>query len=64
MLLLITLVAALLFGLGMIITLMTVFGGCWSATAGDFVQMIVVVIITVVMSVLTLIKVGGVGAFV
>jgi len=49
--------------LGMIITLMTVFGGSWSATAGDFVQMIVVVIITVIMSVLTLIKVGGVGAF-
>ncbi len=49
--------------LGMIITLMTVFGGSWSATAGDFVQMIVVVIITVIMSILTLIKVGGVGAF-
>jgi solute:Na+ symporter, SSS family len=54
----------MIIGLGMIITLMTVFGGCWSATAGDFVQMIVVVIITVVMSVLTLIKVGGVGAFI
>lgn len=49
--------------LGLIITLMTVFGGSWSATAGDFVQMIVVVIITVTMGVLTLIKVGGVGAF-
>jgi Na+/proline symporter len=49
--------------LGTIITLMTVFGGSWSATAGDFVQMIVVVIITVIMGVLTLIKVGGVGAF-
>ena len=53
----------MIIGLGMIITLMTVLGGSWSATAGDFVQMIVVVIITVVMSVLTLIKVGGVGAF-
>ena len=53
----------MIIGLGMIITLMTVFGGCWSATAGDFVQMIVVVIITVVMSVLTLMKVGGIGAF-
>jgi Na+/proline symporter len=50
--------------LGMIITLMTVFGGSWSATAGDFVQMIVVVIITVIMGILTLIKVGGVGAFI
>ena len=49
--------------LGTIITLMTVFGGSWSATAGDFVQMIVVVIITVTMGILTLIKIGGVGAF-
>jgi SSS family transporter len=47
--------------LGTIVTLMTVVGGSWSATAGDFVQMIVVVIITVTMSVLTLIKAGGVG---
>ena len=50
--------------LGMIVTLMTVLGGSWSATAGDFVQMIVVVIITVIMGVLTLVKVGGVGGFV
>ena len=56
---------AILIGvLGTIITLMTVFGGSWSATAGDFVQMIVVLIITVTMGVLTLIKVGGIGAFV
>ena len=53
----------MIIGLGTVITLMTVFGGSWSATAGDFVQMIVVIIITVVMSVLTLVKVGGVGAF-
>jgi len=50
--------------LGTIVTLMTVLGGSWSATAGDFVQMIVVVIITVIMGVLTLVKVGGVGGFV
>lgn len=50
--------------LGMVITLMTVFGGSWSATAGDFVQMIVVVVITVTMGIMTLIKVGGVGAFI
>ncbi len=55
---------AMIIGLGTIITLMTVFGGSWSATAGDFVQMIVVVIITVVMGILTLIEVGGVRAFV
>jgi solute:Na+ symporter, SSS family len=54
----------MIIGLGAIITLMTVFGGSWSATAGDFVQMIVVLLITVIMGVLTLIKVGGVGKFI
>lgn len=50
--------------LGAIITLMTVFGGSWSATAGDFVQMIVVAVITITMGVLTLVKAGGVGGFI
>ena len=54
----------MIIGLGAIITLMTVFGGSWSATAGDFVQMIVVVLITVTMGILTLVKVGGVRAFI
>lgn len=50
--------------LGSIITLMTVFGGSWSATAGDFVQMIVVAVITITMGILTLVKTGGVGGFI
>lgn len=50
--------------LGTTITLMTVFGGSWSATAGDFVQMMVVVVITVAMCILTLVKVGGFGGFI
>lgn len=50
--------------LGATITLMTVFGGSWSATAGDFVQMIVVGVITVTLGILTLVKVGGIGAFI
>ncbi len=50
--------------LGATITLMTVFGGSWSATAGDFVQMIVVAVITVTMGIMSLVKVGGVGAFI
>lgn len=49
--------------LGVIITLMTVFGGSWSATAGDFVQMMVVVVITATMGILTLIKAGGLDGF-
>ena len=47
--------------LGTIVTLMTVMGGSWSATAGDFVQMLVVVIITVAISAVTLIEAGGIG---
>ncbi|MBN1361102.1 MAG: hypothetical protein JW993_10935 [Sedimentisphaerales bacterium] len=50
--------------LGVTITLMTVFGGSWSATAGDFVQMMVVAVITVTMGILTLAKAGGLGGFV
>jgi SSS family transporter len=50
--------------LGLVITLMTVFGGSWSATAGDFVQMIVVTIVTITIGVLTLVKVGGIRSFI
>ncbi|HOL32076.1 MAG TPA: hypothetical protein PK052_08840 [Anaerohalosphaeraceae bacterium] len=50
--------------LGVVITLMTVIGGSWSATAGDFVQMILVLVITVTMGILTLVKIGGPAAFV
>ncbi len=54
----------LIFLLGVVITLMTVLGGSWSATAGDFVQMILVIVITVTMGVLTLAKMGGISAFI
>ncbi len=50
--------------LGATITLMTVFGGSWSATAGDFVQMIVVAVITLTMGIMTLVKVGGIRGFI
>ncbi len=45
---------------------MTLLGGSWAATAGDFVQMIVVLIITLIMSVLTLghEKIGGLSGLV
>ena len=55
--------ALLIVILGLTITMMTVFGGSWSATAGDFVQMIVVGITTITVGILTLVKIGGVGAF-
>ncbi len=40
--------------LGSVVCLMTLFGGSWAATAGDFVQMLIVLSITLVMVFLTL----------
>lgn len=40
--------------LGSVVFLMTLFGGSWAATAGDFVQMLIVLSITLVMVFLTL----------
>ena len=40
--------------LGAVVICMTLMGGSWAATAGDFVQMLVVLTITVIMAVLTL----------
>ena len=40
--------------LGIVVICMTLLGGSWAATAGDFVQMLVVLTITIIMAVLTL----------
>lgn len=40
--------------LGSVVFLMTLFGGSWAATAGDFVQMLIVLSITLIMVFLTL----------
>jgi len=40
--------------LGTVVCFMTIFGGSWAATAGDFVQMLIVLSITLVMVFLTL----------
>ena len=47
--------------IGIVVTLMTLFGGSWAATAGDFVQMLVVMAATVTLSILVLSheQVGG-----
>ncbi len=52
--------------LGGVTILMTLLGGSWAATAGDFVQMMVVLVITIIMAVLTLghEKIGGLGGLV
>jgi solute:Na+ symporter, SSS family len=53
--------AAVIITIGVVVTLMTLFGGSWAATAGDFVQMLVVMAATVTLSVLVLAheQVGG-----
>lgn len=44
----------LIIGLGLTVMIMTLVGGAWAATAGDFVQMMVVLTITILMTILTL----------
>jgi len=44
----------LIIALGVTVTLMTLIGGAWAATAGDFVQMLVVLTITLLMAFLTI----------
>lgn len=48
--------------LGVVMIGMTLIGGSWAATAGDFVQMLVVLVITVIMAVLTL-RHDAIGGF-
>jgi Na+/proline symporter len=52
--------------LGTVMIVMTLLGGSWAATAGDFVQMLVVLTITVVMAALTLghEQIGGMGGLI
>jgi SSS family transporter len=49
---------------GVIVVIMTVLGGSWSTTASDFVQMLLLMPVTVVAAVLALAHVGGVHAFI
>ncbi|MCE5186355.1 MAG: hypothetical protein LLF76_09545 [Planctomycetaceae bacterium] len=44
----------LIIGLGLTVMIMTLLGGAWAATAGDFIQMMIVLAITILMTVLTL----------
>ncbi|MDF7799307.1 hypothetical protein P4C99_07510 [Pontiellaceae bacterium B1224] len=52
--------------LGTVMIVMTLLGGSWAATAGDFVQMILVLTITVIMAALTLghEKIGGLSGMI
>ena len=54
--------ASIIIVLGIVMIGMTLLGGSWAATAGDFVQMMVVLTITVIMAVLTL-RHDAIGGF-
>ena len=49
---------------GMVVLLMSVVGGSWAVVAGDFMQMLILMLITVVAAILAIKHVGGLGNFV
>lgn len=49
---------------GVVVVAMTLLGGSWAAIAGDFIQMLILMPVTVVAAYLALREVGGVAAFV
>ncbi|MCC6415112.1 MAG: transporter, partial [Opitutaceae bacterium] len=53
-----------IFGAGIVVVVMTTLGGSWAATASDFIQMLILMAITLAAAVLALHAIGGVGEFV
>ena len=51
-------------GTGIVVTIMALLGGNWAVAASDFIQLLLLFTVTVVTAVLSLIKIGGVGAFI
>jgi Na+/proline symporter len=49
---------------GSVVVLISVIGGSWSSTASDFVQLLLLMPVTLVAAVFAIAKVGGVGSFV
>ena len=49
---------------GSVVVIMTIVGGSWAAVAGDFIQVLILMPVTVVAAFLALREVGGVGALV
>lgn len=47
-------ISIIIIGIGIIATVMTLMGGAWAATAGDFIQMLVVLSITLLMALLSI----------
>lgn len=53
-----------LVGSGVVVVVVALFGGNWAVAASDFVQLIVLMGVTIVVAVLAVMQVGGVGALV
>jgi SSS family transporter len=53
-------------GLGGVVTIMAVMGGAWAVVASDFVQLLIIVVISLVTTILLFIRpeIGGVGGFI
>ena len=51
-------------GAGLVVIFMATFGGSWAATAGDFMQMLMLMVVTTAAAFLALHEVGGVSGFV
>ncbi len=49
---------------GVVVVVIALVGGNWAVAASDFIQLLVLMSITIVVGVLTLIKIGGIGAFI
>src|SRR5688572_7142289 len=49
---------------GLVFLAMTIIGGSWAAVAGDFIQVLILMPVTIVAAFFALHKVGGIGAFV
>ena len=49
---------------GLVVVAMTIVGGSWAAVAGDFIQVLILMPVTLVAAFLALREVGGVGAFI
>ena len=51
-------------GTGVTVVIMALLGGSWAVVASDFIQVVLLITVSIATAVLTVIKVGGVGAFI
>ncbi len=56
--------AATIIVTGVVVLIIAVLGGSWAVVAGDFIQMLILMPVTIVAAIFALVQVGGVGAFI